>query len=130
MLTKTLHYWKSISFTLVILFLSFVPPAGLKKLPPINILNFDKIVHMLMYSLLTAIIIYDLKNKIAKSAYRKTFITTVFLYSIIFGGIVEIMQETWFYPRSAEWIDWIADIIGALIGIFGMYAFKQFRLKS
>lgn len=130
MLTKIIRLWKSIAFTLVILFLSFVPPAGLRKLPPIHILNFDKVVHMLLYSILTAIIIYDLKNKISGSATRKTLLSAIFLYTVIFGGIVEIMQEKWFYPRSAEWIDWVADILGSLIGILVMYLFKQFSLKS
>jgi len=130
MLIKLVHFWKSIIFTIIIMFLSFVPPAGFKKLPPINILNFDKIVHMLMYSILTAIIIYDYKYKISNSPKRKTLLFIILLYTTIFGGIIELMQEKWFYPRSAEWIDWLADIVGALLGIFFMYIFKQIRLKS
>lgn len=35
---------------------------------------------------------------------------------ILYGGIIEWVQGRWFYPRTGDWVDWIADAIGVLIG--------------
>ena len=37
--------------------------------------------------------------------------------SIIFGGITEIIQEHWVPLRTGDVYDFIADIIGTLVGI-------------
>lgn len=81
-----------------------------------------------MYSVLAVVLIADYRNK--NSTKNKQLLFKIFFFCVIFGGIVELMQEKWFYPRSAEWIDWLADILGALLGIIFMYIFKQIRLKS
>lgn len=128
MLAYLKHHWKSIAYTVLILYLSFAPSSDFNKFPPIQILNFDKFVHLIMYSLLAVILIVDYRSRY--STKNKQFLFIIFLFCVIFGGIIELMQEKWFYPRSAEWIDWLADILGALLGIFFMYIFKQIHLRS
>jgi VanZ family protein len=36
---------------------------------------------------------------------------------MVYGGIIEIAQERWFAPRSGEWMDWLADCIGVIVGV-------------
>lgn len=128
MLAYLKYHWKSIAYTVLILYLSFAPPTDFNKLPPIHIVNLDKFVHLIMYSLLAVILIVDYRSRY--STKNKQFLFKIFFFCVAFGGIIELMQEKWFYPRSAEWIDWLADILGALLGIFFMYIFKQIRLRS
>jgi VanZ family protein len=36
---------------------------------------------------------------------------------MVYGGIIEIAQERWFAPRTGEWMDWLADCIGVIVGV-------------
>lgn len=124
------NYWKSTLTLLAILYLSFTPPSDFNKLPPIKIEYFDKIVHILLYSFFTFILVTDFSknNKVIKNR-KNYFILSCIVFPIIFGGCVEIAQNLWFYPRSAEWIDWFADILGVSIGLIVMSLFKKINFK-
>ena len=39
-------------------------------------------------------------------------------YPILYGGLMELLQEYYFPPRTGDWEDWIADIVGVLIAFF------------
>jgi VanZ family protein len=66
-----------------------------------------------MYALLGAVATYD-SIRFQLSGWRLWLVAT--LLPILFGGIIELVQEQWFAPRSGEWIDWLADCIGVIIG--------------
>ena len=109
------NYWKSAVITAVILHLSFASPSEFKQIPTFD--NEDKLVHFLMYAGLAIVLFFD--NK--KATFRNTtsgfwywFICLIF--PIFLGGIIEILQPMYFAPRSASWFDWMADILGALVG--------------
>jgi len=129
-------YWKSILVTVGILYLSFAPPSTFESAPRISQFpHSDKVVHFVMFFVLTAVLIYEctkstnarkreansniqnLNNK--NSCFRtfvrsRKFLLVCILFPIVLGGIIEIMQEAFFKPRSAEWLDWAADIAGVL----------------
>jgi VanZ family protein len=44
---------------------------------------------------------------------------------MVYGGIIEIVQELWFAPRSGEWMDWLADCIGVVVGIVLVMIIKR-----
>ena len=130
MLKNMLNYWKSIGFVALITYLSFAPPSEFKVVPPIKIAYFDKFVHVVLYAILTIILIVDF-NKAKKTAKQKLqFVLQCLLFPVIMGGCIEIAQDRWFYPRTAEWIDWFSDIIGMLIGVYLMYKLKKIDLTS
>jgi VanZ family protein len=103
-------YWKSIVVCIGILYVSLVRDPGI-HLP--TFVGADKWVHLLMYALLGAVATYD-SIRIQLSGWRLWLVAT--LLPILFGGIIELVQEQWFAPRSGEWIDWLADGIGVIIG--------------
>lgn len=53
---------------------------------------------------------------------NKVIYLSAVLFPIIYGGLIEITQQ-YFPPRQAEWLDWLADIIGVLtgVGLFALY---------
>jgi len=129
-------YWKSILVTVGILYLSFAPPSTFESVPKISQFpHSDKVVHFAMFFVLTAVLIYEC-TKSAKARKRETnsniqnlnnknscfrafvlsrkFVLSCLVFPIAFGGIIEILQEMFFKPRSAEWLDWAADIAGVL----------------
>jgi VanZ family protein len=109
-------YPKSILAIIGILYLSFAPPStfdfveSVPKFP-----HADKVIHFGMFFVLTAVLIYEFVIRNKKIAYpSRQFLFVCILFPIAFGGIIEILQEAFFKPRSAEWLDWAADITGVL----------------
>lgn len=50
------------------------------------------------------------------------------LIPIIYGGIIEIIQDEYFPERSGDWYDFLADILGALASLPFSFWFRQFLL--
>lgn len=77
-------------------------------------LQWDKIAHFGMFFLLSAVIMYDYYRMHNKSPSRTRWIFWGLIVPVFYGGLIELLQKYFFYPRNAEWGDWIADIVGAL----------------
>lgn len=126
MFTQILKYLKSVMATALVLYLSFASPSEFRKLPPIHIPHADKFVHFGMFLILGLVLCYDFFK-----AHRHThfsvskFIAVCVLYPITLGGVIEIVQETWFYPRSGEWLDWLADIMGIIFALIVIIFLKK-----
>ena len=114
------YYWKSIFMVLFIQYLSFTSPATFDKLPSSEIPNLDKLVHLLMYAGLTAVLIWDFKMRRKSNSRLRFFVLICVFFPILFGGIVEILQSACFAPRTADWFDWLADISGVLCACLAM----------
>jgi VanZ family protein len=112
-------YWKSIIVGIGILYVSLVRDPGF-SLPSID--GADKWVHILMYAILGLAIYWDsIQQKI--SGWLLWLIAMVL--PMVYGGIIEIAQERWFAPRSGEWMDWLADCIGLIVGVGLMMIINQ-----
>jgi VanZ family protein len=44
------------------------------------------------------------------------FVLICIIFPALFGGVVEIIQPLLHEPRTASWIDWMADLIGVITG--------------
>ena len=49
----------------------------------------------------------------------------VFVGASAFGGIIEVIQPS--FGRSADMLDWVADIAGVALGIVLALLYRQFR---
>ena len=49
----------------------------------------------------------------------------VFIGASAFGGTIELIQPS--FNRSADFSDWVADIVGALLGIYGGLLYRRLR---
>ncbi|MGL5788191.1 MAG: VanZ family protein [Bacteroidales bacterium] len=78
-----------------------------------DIPNIDKIVHFCFYFGISFLSYISIHRK-SYPAYR--IYLMVLLVPIIFGGVIELLQQYYFPPRSAEWADFAADILGSLFG--------------
>lgn len=103
-------YWKSIVVCIGILYVSLVRDPGI-NLP--TFVGADKCVHGLMYAILGCVACWD-SIRLKIGGWKLWLIAVV--VPMLYGGLIEIMQEQWFAPRSGEWLDWLADCIGVAIG--------------
>ncbi|MCQ2217693.1 MAG: VanZ family protein [Paludibacteraceae bacterium] len=77
----------------------------------------DKVVHFLMYLGFAAALCMDhYRLNVPFNSKRMIFMAIVF--PVIYGGLIEILQENFFPPRSGEWADFLADSLGAVAGYF------------
>lgn len=106
-----IRFWKTIGVSGGILYLSLMRESRL-HVPTFT--GADKSAHFLMYVVLGAVWIwellqtYNIKNK-------RWFWAC--LYPILYGGMIELLQEYYFPPRTGDWVDWIADIGGTVVGV-------------
>lgn len=114
---RLLHYWETFIVATVILYGSLVREPHY-QLPPIH--EADKWVHLIMYAALGAALLWDLYKDHLRG--WKMWSIAIILPTI-FGGFIEILQENFFYPRTGDWMDWTADIIGTIIGGLLAYLF-------
>ena len=77
----------------------------------------DKVVHFFLYMFLAMALCRDFFRQSVAFSSRKMYIWAIIL-PILYGGLIEILQENFFYPRTAEWGDWFVDILGVLTGYF------------
>ncbi len=115
---RVLTYIPTFLVAAIILYLSLMRDVNISFMSfTAAIPHFDKIVHLLMYLALASIFVYTmLYNQVSV---RKTIILGSLL-PVVYGGVIELLQEYYFPPRTGDWFDWIADIIGVFIGCFAI----------
>lgn len=85
----------------------------------------DMVGHALMYTLFSLAIFIDLtwRGILKKKAYIACIVVP-----IIFGGAMELIQQYFFPPRSAEWIDFFSDSFGVLIALLLIRMRKSIKI--
>lgn len=104
---------KVIGYRKSILVLSAIAYLSLLREPTISlpyVIGMDKWIHAIMYLVLTLTLLWD-------SQQRPKLWWIVGVFSAIFGGFIEVLQEQFFYPRTGDWMDWLADCIGVIVAI-------------
>jgi VanZ family protein len=114
---KVLKYQKwAIVWTLVILVLCNIEiPQG--DQPNIFFPGFDKVAHLGFFYVLTILLFYGKIKYQENYSFRSLTIVKVILITTFIGGGIEILQWKVFTHRSAEWWDFICDMLGCLMGV-------------
>ena len=74
-----------------------------------------------MYFGLAAMLFLDFSMSAKSTNIKKLdFVLICIIFPAIFGGIVEIIQPLLHEPRTASWVDWLADLVGVLTGFICM----------
>ena len=106
---KIIGYWKSIVVLSAIGYVSLMRESSI-AMP--HIAGMDKWIHSSMYLLLTIILLWDSRRLTPPQSWL-----IVAIFSAIYGGFIEVLQEYFFYPRTGDWMDWLADCVGVIIGL-------------
>ena len=104
---KVIGYRKSIVVLSAIAYISLLREPSI-SLP--YVIGMDKWIHAIMYLVLTLTLLWD-------SQQRPKLWWIAGVFSAIFGGFIEVLQEQFFYPRTGDWMDWLADCIGVIVAI-------------
>ena len=110
----------------IVALLTLMPGKDVPKVSWLNIPNLDKIVHIFLFGFLTLFFLlpyFKIKGSIQT---KKNIFKKLALSIIIWGLIIEIMQEAFVSGRGFEWLDLFADTIGVL----GAYWLSLSVIKS
>ncbi len=116
----------SLIWTVIIFLLCCTPGQYIPTTNWLELLSFDKFVHASIFFTLVVlwlIYLYSSNKLIASTK------AIVILLCIGYGGILEIMQATIFSHRSGDWLDFIANSVGCLLG-WWLFTKNKDRLKS
>ncbi len=125
----------SLIWAAVILILCAIPGGSLPTSSLFNIPYFDKIVHFGLYVPLAFILGAELDLS-KKQILQITGPLLTMLIVAFYGGLIELLQEFLFINRSADVLDFLADLIGGLAGLAIYYLFfrpflqKMFQKRS
>lgn len=120
-------------YTFLPLLVSFIIFIGTCLLQPSHVpdmpagLPWDKLVHFGMFFLLSAVTLIDYYRLHHGNPHPRRWIFWGFLAPVVYGGIIELLQLYAFSSRSAEWADWIADILGSLVATLLVIIFFKKR---
>lgn len=96
---------------------------------PFNI-QIDKMVHFSMFFGLSAITAF---TYIFFSKGRVNILKLVvgaFVFPILYGGLIEILQDLYFPPRTGDWYDFLADFLGSITALPFAFWFRSILLKK
>ncbi|MBO4574448.1 MAG: VanZ family protein [Bacteroidales bacterium] len=79
----------------------------------------DKLVHLLMFASLSFFTIWGYREEYCHNnkSYRIKLQLIVFLITIAYGAITEVLQANIFHGRYGSIYDFLADVIGCILGI-------------
>lgn len=92
----------------------------------LDLIAFDKAAHITVYAILSFLIcIGFLKNGIDLA----TVMVKILLFCALYGILMEILQFLFFPGRYFEYLDIVANIIGAFLGWYVFRLFKRFTTR-
>ncbi|HUH33369.1 MAG TPA: VanZ family protein [Daejeonella sp.] len=128
MINTLKHQYLAIVWAVLVLILCDIPVSSSGKLPLFE--GFDKLVHTGFFFVLTVLLFYGKIRQQLSYSYRIITILKILLITTILGGGIELLQLTIFTYRSAEWWDFICDMVGVGMGIFSYIFLHRFRFNE
>lgn len=99
--------------TAIVIILSLAPIPEMPKLPDVKLL--DKWVHFVMYGGTCLVIWWEYLRQHTTIDRKHVAVGSILLPALM-GGALELMQAYLTTCRSGDWLDFVANCIGVLLG--------------
>jgi VanZ family protein len=110
-------HWKSLAWAVIVFIACSVPGNQVPDVSLINIPHFDKIVHFILFFVLTILLVSEFnKLNLEKKTLSIAYLWSAFI-SICYGVAIEALQHFVFASRSASLWDVLANSLGVLFAI-------------
>lgn len=120
-------------WALLILVLTALPGQDFPDLSFWSLLTFDKAAHMFVFAVLVLQVIIGFIKQYRFRLLRYTAVRMAFVIGVSYGAFTELLQEFIFTGRNADYMDFVANFIGAILGvvafrlIYGKYNYVENR---
>ncbi|MEI6899597.1 MAG: VanZ family protein, partial [Bacteroidota bacterium] len=116
---------------LFILVLVCLPGDKIPKVPKlIDLFEPDKLVHLVMFALLTWWMIVGLRKQFGLMISQTDLVFYILLAVTLYGGGTELIQYYWIPGRICSLPDFIANEIGCFAGFFVHHRFRRFSWQA
>ena len=90
-------------------------------------MGLDKVAHLCMYAVFAFLCLWGYRKQFISNGihYKQKAVLLAVVISIAYGGLTELMQEYIVRTRTGDWVDFVADIIGTLLGATIFYLFYK-----
>lgn len=102
-------------------YMLFTPGSALPKTRLFDIPHFDKIIHFSMFTGFAFLWLFDSRENSVK------FSILVLILSLTFAAMSEIIQHFFIPGRSGNYLDFLADFSGLIVGLTMYYFFRKTR---
>lgn len=120
----------AILWALVILGLTLIPGSMMPDLSFWELLTFDKAAHMFVFAVLVFQLAMGFYKQYRFRVLRYHALQSAFIFSVIYGGLIELLQGALFTDRHPDVIDFIANTIGCIAGAVLFHGlFKNIYLR-
>ena len=110
------NLWPAIVWALAILALCGMPGRDIPHISFLELLAFDKWVHAGIFFVLAVLMIRGLRLQFQNWWSRNAVLFSL-TFCVLYGGVLELMQEAVFEERAADIYDFIANSFGAIVGV-------------
>ncbi|MDR2130096.1 MAG: VanZ family protein [Odoribacteraceae bacterium] len=115
--------FRNIAWAIVIFVLCTFPP-NIAPFLPVTTYHADKLAHFFLFFVMNLFLYGELR---LYTRLRPAWVCVLsILCCIVYGGVIEILQETYFH-RNGEWLDLLADGVGAIAGSLAYLTFERRR---
>jgi VanZ family protein len=97
-----------------------------KNIPQVNIPYIDKVIHAIFHFVFTTLWFLYLKKKLNSSNSFKPLILA-FVFSFIFGILIEVLQELFTTTRSADIFDVLANVSGSSLAVISISLLNRYN---
>lgn len=119
----------AIGWALGIIILTGIPSSFIPK--TITFLDWaspDKIVHFILFGGQSFLILYAFREQYFKGNNRFLIAAVAIAIGITYGLLTEVLQHYVFVGRNGNYLDFIADGIGAFIGFLAFYLYYRKKM--
>lgn len=82
----------------------------------------DKLLHSLGYLVLAITAIWAIADRSLRQVWKYLI---AWLYVTVYGGLIEFIQAFCTRTRTGDWLDWVADMLGAMVGLLFVFVVSK-----
>lgn len=115
---KISRFLPTVSWFILSLILLTLPGATVPSYPWLATIQADKWVHIGLFGMLCLLSMLPFRVSSYNNQQRKKWFLFITLYGILYGIVIEFVQERWVINRSFEYGDIVADATGCLVAYY------------
>ena len=120
------NFWPVFIWAILVFTLSAIPGNNFPRIKSFwEWLGPDKLVHFLFYGVFCFLLIRGFIRHSSEKNKSLLYVTVSLIVGIVFGLLMEVMQHYVFRGRDGNVYDFIANVIGCLLGVATFWAFNR-----
>lgn len=114
MLNKSFIY--TFVWSITILVFCLMPSSSISRVH-VPVQSFDKVLHFLIFLIFTWTLTYGFTSSTDQRGLSLKCTIICFVISVLYGGLIEVLQYILTQDRHGDWFDLLADAVGVIVAL-------------